>query len=257
EKVGSREHPNAAVSDRDARGDVQIVDEGANPRRTPVLVEAIEDLHRVATRALIRPRILDALGDPESPAVVEGHRERIDDVGLARDEIDEEAFGKRHALPRLLRRVGPVRHAVLAMRNDIVRCAERAHAEEDKERKTRCGAALARSATRNHWRDLLEFRGRGDRNREVGKGTDRGGKKRTAEDAGEKREIGKEKRETLLTTRTRLGAPASSPAENRRRAHRRGRRGRTGKSRERNPERSSVLAGRKPKKKRTAEDAGD
>ena len=41
-------------------------------------------------------RVFQALGDPDPPALVEGHRDRVDDVGLAGDDLDGEPLGHGH-----------------------------------------------------------------------------------------------------------------------------------------------------------------
>ena len=55
------------------------------------------------------PRILEALGDPDPAALVEGHRHRIDDVRLAGDQLDAEspAAPSSSASPRRARAAGP------------------------------------------------------------------------------------------------------------------------------------------------------
>ena len=59
---------------------------------------------RTLTRSRPRPLlpgVLQALGDPDAPPVVEGHGDRVDDVGLGGDHLDGEAVGERHRPHRL------------------------------------------------------------------------------------------------------------------------------------------------------------
>ena len=85
-----------------------------------IAVGIFEDLDPVAARPRLAPRVFQALGDPDPPAFVEGHRHRIDDVGLAGDQLDREAGRDRHRLDRLGRPIdgARVRSAqILAVRN--------------------------------------------------------------------------------------------------------------------------------------------
>ncbi len=64
------------------------------------------------------------------PRLVEGHGHRVDDVGLAGDDLDREPFGDGHLGDRLVRRESRSRRPVLGVRDDLVRllsqgCARR------------------------------------------------------------------------------------------------------------------------------------
>ena len=65
-------------------------------------------------------RVLDALGDPDPPAVVERHRDRVDDVRLAGDQLDREALGHGHLGLSFGRRIRLVRRGVLAVGDHVV-----------------------------------------------------------------------------------------------------------------------------------------
>ena len=81
----------------------------------------------VSSRTLIRSRpgpgraagIFEALGDPDPAALVEGHRDRVDDVGLGGDQLDLKAGRDGHRPDRLGRRSRRVRAPVLAVRNRL------------------------------------------------------------------------------------------------------------------------------------------
>ena len=78
---------------QEADRDVQAVGEGLDLAGAGRSAEVREDLHRVARLRPLRGGvgILDRIGDPEPPAVVEGEVERLLDLGLGGDELDLEA----------------------------------------------------------------------------------------------------------------------------------------------------------------------
>ena len=125
EKVGRVEHPHAAVADRHARGNVQPFGKDGDLVRAPIGVRVFENLHPIAADARRLARILDALGNPDAPAIIESHRDGIHDVRFAGDEFDREALGHRHLADGFLRRVRLVRRLVLAPRSDAVVCWRR------------------------------------------------------------------------------------------------------------------------------------
>ena len=88
EDVGRIGDPDAAVADGDPRGDVQPVGEDGELVGLAVAVGVFEDLDAVAARARLAARVFEALGDPDPPALVERHRDGVDDVGLAGDDLD-------------------------------------------------------------------------------------------------------------------------------------------------------------------------
>ena len=93
ENVGRVGDPHAAVADGDARGNVQSVGEDGELVDLAVAVGVFQDLDAVAARPGRVPRIFEALGDPDPAPLVERHGDRIDDVGLGRDQLDVKASG--------------------------------------------------------------------------------------------------------------------------------------------------------------------
>ena len=133
EDVGRVGDPDAAVADGDARGDVQPLGEDGELVGLAVAVGVFEDLDAVPARPGGLRGILEALGDPDPAPLVERHRDRVDDVRLAGDELDGEALGHRHLLDRLLRRERRPGRLVLGVGDDIVLGARRAKASDDGE----------------------------------------------------------------------------------------------------------------------------
>ena len=88
EDVGRVGDPDAAVADGDSRGDVEAVGEDREPVGLAVAVGVLEDLDPVAARPGGAAGIFEALGDPDPAPLVEGHRHRVDDVGLGGDQLD-------------------------------------------------------------------------------------------------------------------------------------------------------------------------
>ena len=120
EQVRRVEHPHAAVANRHARGNVQPIGKDRNFVSAPVGVRVFENLYSITTDAGRLARVLDALSDPDAPAIVESHRDGIDDVRFTGDEFDGEAFRHRHFAEGFLWRVRLVRRLVLAPRCDAV-----------------------------------------------------------------------------------------------------------------------------------------
>ena len=65
------------------------------------------------------PRILQALGDPDSSSLVERHRHRVDDVRFAGHQFDLKAVGHGHLGNRFGRRKCRARGLVLCVRNRL------------------------------------------------------------------------------------------------------------------------------------------
>ena len=88
-----------------------------------VAVGVLENLHAIATNARRLAGILDAFGNPDAAAVVERHRDGIDDVRLAGDKLNLKSVRDRHSLQHFLRRKRLVRRFVLTVRNHVgIRC---------------------------------------------------------------------------------------------------------------------------------------
>ncbi len=66
-----------------------------------VAVGVFEHLHAIAALSGRMARILEALGDPDAPALVEGHRHGVHDVGLARDNLNLKTGWHGHRPRRL------------------------------------------------------------------------------------------------------------------------------------------------------------
>ena len=104
EEVGGRTDPHAAETDREATDEVQALLEHLAGIEPMVAVGILEDQDPIA--GLLRCdalRIGIGLGDPQSPAVVEAHRDRLADIRLGGEELHRETGGRRHRLGRFLR----------------------------------------------------------------------------------------------------------------------------------------------------------
>ncbi len=107
--------PDAAVADRDAGGNVQPLGEDRDPGNLAVGAD-FEHLDTIAPGPATGARILQALGDPHPAALVEGHGDGVDDIRLAGDQLNGEAFGDLHLFDGLGRRQRRSRDRVLAVR---------------------------------------------------------------------------------------------------------------------------------------------
>ena len=102
EEFRSRADPHAAVADFDARDEVETFLEDRDLGVRAVLLHILQDQDAVGPlpfRTLLR--IAHAFHDPEAPAFVEAHRDRLNDLGLGRDERDLEAGRERHRAHRV------------------------------------------------------------------------------------------------------------------------------------------------------------
>src|SRR4029453_11571175 len=103
EKVRRVEHPDAAVTDLHARGNVQSLGKGLDLVSVSIRVRIFENFYAITTNTCRLPWILDALSNPDAPAIIERHRDGIHDVRFTRDQFDGEALGHRHFADGLLR----------------------------------------------------------------------------------------------------------------------------------------------------------
>ncbi len=120
EDVGRVGHPDPPAPDCDSRWDVQAVGEDGELVGPAVAVGVFEDLDPVAARPCGLAGVLQALGDPGPPPLVEGHRHRVDDLGLARHQLDPEPGRDHHLRQRLGRAQGRPRRPVLGVGDRII-----------------------------------------------------------------------------------------------------------------------------------------
>ena len=125
QKVRRIQHPNTAIADGNAGRDVQAVSEYRDLVGAPVTIGVLEDFHAIAARSGGFARILDALGNPNAPAIVERHRNGIHDVRFAGNRLDRETSRDDHLLNGFVRRVRLVRCPLLSMGNDFVSVGEK------------------------------------------------------------------------------------------------------------------------------------
>ena len=98
-EVGGRAEPDTAEADFDAGEVHAIVEEQSLLLELAVAVGVFEDHDAVAAFAVETPlRVAEALDDPEPPAGVEGHGNRLHEVRLAGEQRDVEALRHGHRL---------------------------------------------------------------------------------------------------------------------------------------------------------------
>ncbi len=103
QKLRGRADPDAAEADLQAADQVQVVGEDLARVEPAVAVGVLEDEDAVLGLVVGHaPRVGIGLGDPEPAAVVDRHRDRLDDVGLAGEERDLETRRDGHRPGRLL-----------------------------------------------------------------------------------------------------------------------------------------------------------
>ena len=102
EKLRGRADPGASETDLEAADQVQVVGEDLAPVESAVTIGILEDEDAVPGLAIgDAPRVRVGLGDPDTASVVDRHRDRLDDVGLAGEERDLEAGWNGHRPCRL------------------------------------------------------------------------------------------------------------------------------------------------------------
>ena len=113
--VRRRRHDDAAVGERQAGRDVEVLGEHRELVGAAVAVGVLEDLDAVVAGLAVQHvvRIVDRLDHPQPAALVEGERDRLDDVRLAREQLELELG--RH-LDELHRLVGGERQLILRRR---------------------------------------------------------------------------------------------------------------------------------------------
>ena len=93
EEFRGRADPHAAVTDFDARDEIESFLEDRDLRIGTVLLHVFQNQNAIGTGAVgALLRIGHPFHDPEAAAFVEAHRDRLDDLRLARDERDLETF---------------------------------------------------------------------------------------------------------------------------------------------------------------------
>ena len=117
EDIGRVGDPDPAGADGDPRGDVQAFGEDRELVGPAVAVGVLQDLDPVPAGPGRPPGVFQALGHPDPPTLVEGHRDRVDDLRLARDQLDPEPGRHGHPRDRLRRRERRARRPVLGMRD--------------------------------------------------------------------------------------------------------------------------------------------
>ncbi len=74
--------PYSAMPDRDSRRNVQALGKDRELVSLPIAVGVLQDLDPVPAHSGRLPRILETLRDPNAPALIEGHCDRVDDIRL-------------------------------------------------------------------------------------------------------------------------------------------------------------------------------
>ena len=96
--------PDAAITDCNARGNIETFGEDFDAVYFAVSVGVFEDFDAIATWAWFVARVLEAFGDPDATSFVKSHRDGIHDVRFGGDQFDTKSFGHLHFLDRLGRR---------------------------------------------------------------------------------------------------------------------------------------------------------
>ena len=117
QQIGRIRDPDTAMSDGDSAGDIQAVHELGELVALAVAVGVFEDFDDVFSRTGSASRIFEGLGNPEAAAFVDGHGDRVDDIGFRGDDFDGEPFGNRHHPGCRYWITWIVRRLVLSMRN--------------------------------------------------------------------------------------------------------------------------------------------
>src|SRR5712664_2510404 len=104
-QIGRVEDPDTAVTNRNTGRDVQSIGKNADLAGMSALIHAVKNLDPIPPGARRLAWILDAFRKPDTPAIVEGHRDWIDDVRFAGHQLDLEPLGDGHFAERLLGRI--------------------------------------------------------------------------------------------------------------------------------------------------------
>lgn len=118
--IGRIGHPDAAVTDGDAGGNVEAFGKDFDAIDPAIAIGVFEDLDPIATWARFLTWVLKAFGDVDPTGIVERHRDRVEDVGLARHQLDPKTFGDLHLGQRFRRRKRRSRWLALPTRNELL-----------------------------------------------------------------------------------------------------------------------------------------
>ena len=96
-ELRGRTDPDSAEADLEAADQVQVIGEDLAGIEAAVAVGVFEDEDAIARLSLRHPpRVGVGLGDPETASVVDRHRDRLNDVGLAGEKGDFEPRRNGH-----------------------------------------------------------------------------------------------------------------------------------------------------------------
>ena len=124
--VRRRANPHAAETQLNPREIGPLVVENRPPVEPAVIVSVFEDQDPVPAGRTSQPDwIRVILDNPQPPLVIDGHRDRLDDVGLGRELGDREALGNLDPRRCLFRGYGRIcgRRSLLELRsNEVTAC---------------------------------------------------------------------------------------------------------------------------------------
>ncbi len=120
ENIGRVGNPDAAVADRDSRGDVQAIGEDRDFVGLAISRRILQDLDPITARPRLQPRIFETLGHPDSSLLVKRHGNRVDQIRFRGDQFDLKSLGNRHPLEGFLGREWRTGRLTLAVRNHLV-----------------------------------------------------------------------------------------------------------------------------------------
>ena len=106
QEIRLRRDDDPAVGEGEAARHVEVLGKDGELVRAAVAVRVFEDLDPVVARVAVEDfvRIVHRLDHPQAAALVERHGDRLDDVGLAREQLDLELARRLDELQRVRRR---------------------------------------------------------------------------------------------------------------------------------------------------------
>ena len=109
--------PHAAMSDSDSAGDIEAIQKDRHLVGLAVTSGVFQNFDTVTAGARFAAGIFERLGNPEPPAFVDRHRDRVYDVWFRGDDLDREAFGHGHLFDGFLGRQRRSWRFVMTARN--------------------------------------------------------------------------------------------------------------------------------------------
>ena len=113
--------PDPAMPDSNPTGDIQPFKKNGETIRFAIAIGVFENFHAIFTDPRFATRVFERLGDPESPPIIDRHRNGIHKIRFGCDHLNRKSCGDRHQLCSRGRIARIIRWFVLCVGNQRLR----------------------------------------------------------------------------------------------------------------------------------------